>query len=222
MTFEWHPVSGMNLTKTGPISPPNLEKTAEKLQLHCKKLKHTNYRTIMFVYVYIYVCIYIYILHYDILMTSYVCMYIYIYHLITCVCGDLGDNVLNCHKCHNANIMFYFDLKWNMTLQCSLLVNEIYETFLNCSFSCHDISCETAKRSSSRHAHHACLLQGHLFSFPGPSLVSSGDAVTLWMRLTWSTDLMAFSSRISRLFCNIFTVVSKHVYSSHVASEDSL
>ncbi len=30
--------------------------------------------------------------------------------------------------------MFYFDLKWNMTLQCSLLVNEIYETFLNCPF----------------------------------------------------------------------------------------
>ncbi len=170
-----------------------------------------------------------------------------------CVCMWV-DNVLNCHKCHNTKKMFFFILIWSEIW----LYNVLYRLMrFTCNMGKLNVSelmfffCMISPANAPRPIMHitTCMQQDHLLSFRGPSLVSSGDAVTLWhcecvqlwaqfwlcssveALIWWDsgplwTDMQllaywsVFTQRLSSLFCNIFTVVYIHAYSSsHVSSE---
>lgn len=163
-----------------------------------------------------------------------------------CVWVDLGDNVLNCHKCHNTK-KIHFDLKWNMTLRCSLQVNEIYLQYRQTKHFWTDVlflpwylllnaprpimhitTCIIFYHSEDLHWflqetlwHCECVQLWAQFDFA--VLLkhwSDGIQEPLWTDMQLLAYWSVFAQRLKLLFCNIFTVVYKHAYSSsHVASE---
>ncbi len=111
---------------------------------------------------------------------------------------------------------FHFDLKWNMTLQCSLQVNEIYLQYGQTKHFWTNVLFLPwyLLLNAPRPIMHitTCMQQDHLLSFRGPSLVSSGDAVTLWMRSALSSVWLC-SSVEALIWWHSGTVVNRYAAS---------
>ncbi len=151
-------------------------------------------------------------------------MYIYIYNWITCVCGGTwGIMCLTVINVTMQKYFFYFDLKWNMTLQCSLLVNEIYETFLNCPFPAMISPVKRCQLNAHRPVMHIMPVCCRVIFSRSQDLRWFLQETLCHCECVWLEALIWWDSALASRSCFvIFSLWSLNMFILLVASEDSL